>query len=174
MHAGQAYDINLSSWRSSPLLYHANWHGIFKAVFNVEWGRKPWLHIATKRPELAQTILVNCSSVAFRTPRMDMSAYLASFGEGQDIRFIAQTPEDHAIFCRNTGTTIPCLLVNSLEDFVTSIASCKLFIGNLSSPLAIAHALHTPNIMLLNTSSGDTVHQLNMDTVNPSIQIYKV
>lgn len=174
IHAGQAYDINLSCWRSSPLLYHANWHGIFQAVFKVDWGRRPWLHISTKRPELAQTILVNCSNYTDRVPRMNMGAYLASFGEGQDIRFIAQNPEEHAAFCRNTGTSLSCLLVNSLEDFVISIASCKQFIGNLSSPLAIAQALHVPNIMLLSARSGDTVHQLGMEAINPSIQIYKV
>jgi hypothetical protein len=170
IHTNEPYDINLSQWRGSPLLYRSNWYHIFKATYNVEWGLKPWLILKEKNPALENTILVNCSNMMHRMPHFHYPTFFASFA-GQDIQFIAQSRQEYDAFCRNTGTSIPYLQVSSLHELVTSIASCKLFIGNLSSPLALAHAFHIPNITLLNSTSGDTVHQLTMNVHNPSIQI---
>ena len=36
IHNGEQYDINLSDWRYNTLLFHVNWHELFKSQYNVE------------------------------------------------------------------------------------------------------------------------------------------
>jgi ADP-heptose:LPS heptosyltransferase len=50
-------------------------------------------------------------------------------------------------------------------DFCRAIAGCKFFIGNQSSPLAIAHALDVPRLGEL--SNGDSVHYVGEEEFFP-------
>lgn len=171
IHNNEQYDINLSQWRSSHLLYKANWYTIFKSMYNIEWATHPWLHIADKKSEFENTIFVNCSSVSFRIPSKQVLNNTLSKYEKEDVRFLTQSLDDYNLFQSITGYAIPCILVNSLEELVVCINSCKLFIGNLSSPLAFAHAMHKPNITWLQSPTGDGIHQLSMNEYNISMQI---
>lgn len=171
IHANEPYDINLSQWRSSNLLFKANWYTIYKAMYGVEWSTHPWLYISEKKHEFENTIFINCSNVCFRMPSKQTFQRTFSSFEGADIRFLAQSQTDCELFAKNTGFQFPYVIAHTLEELVVYINSCKLFIGNLSSPLAFAHALHKPNITLLQSLTGDGVHQLSMNVYNNSIQI---
>lgn len=171
IHNNEPYDINLSQWRSSHLLYKANWHTIYKSVYGIEWGAHPWLGISDKRSEFENTIFVNCSSVSFRIPSKQVWQNTLIKYEKEDVRFLTQSADDYNRFQSITGVVIPCICVNSLEELAICINSCKLFIGNLSSPLAFAHAMHKPNITLLQSPAGDGIHHLSMCEHNTSIQI---
>ena len=52
----------------------------------------------------------------------------------------------------------------NLYDLCIAINSCKLFIGNLSSPLAFAYALHKTSIVGL-CNGIDQNHHLGLDKV---------
>ena len=57
------------------------------------------------------------------------------------------------------------LLFDSMLDFCRAIAGCKFFIGNQSSPLAIAQSLDVPRLGEL--SNGDSVHYVGEEKFFP-------
>ena len=140
-------------------------------MYNVEWSTHPWLQISEKNPDFENTIFINCSTVANRIPLKDtFQRVFSSFGDA-DIRFLTQSEKDYETFTQSTGYQFPCVVASSLEELIICIHSCKKFIGNLSAPLAFAHAMHKPNITLLQSPTVDGIHQLSMNRYNNSIQI---
>jgi len=53
---------------------------------------------------------------------------------------------------------VDLLLCDSFYDMVVHINSCKIFVGNMSTPLAIAHSLGVPHLCELYAT--DQVHYI--------------
>jgi hypothetical protein len=157
---GEPYDFDLSSWRNSDLLYKSNFQMIFNSIYDINWGRHPWL-ICDKNPLLEKKILFSCSNSCYnRFPdKIDFRKFFDNFGI-DNILFITQTVIEHTQFRERTGIDLELYIPTSIEDFVISINSCALFIGNLSSPLTYAYALHKKNITLLNSNNICNPHHI--------------
>lgn len=152
---GEPYEIDLSIWRYSPLLYKRSFQTIFSSIYHIDWARSPWLTVGEKKPELASKVLFCCNECPGRFPnKINFSKLFAKYGINNMI-FITQTISEYNNFCSKTGIQIQLYTPSSIEDFVNSINSCALFIGNLSSPLTYAHALHKPSIGLMNSDCWD-------------------
>jgi hypothetical protein len=166
LHQGEHYDVNLSSWRSSPLLFKAHWNTIFNQVYNVEWGKNPWL-FSTKDARFEDKILIHCSTL--RWPgRVDFHKLF----EGVDMNnvlFITQNKAEHTHFCNATGLSLNLYIPNTLDEFICAVNSCVRFIGNLSSPSTYAYGLHKPCITLLLPGNPDNAHVLGLESVIPTI-----
>jgi GR25 family glycosyltransferase involved in LPS biosynthesis len=148
IYNGEQYDINLSDWRNNKLTHHTNWHTLFKAQYKVEWGTHPWLHVSNTKPEFNDIILFNCVMLRF-PEKIDFGKLFDQHGR-ENIRFITENMDEYIKFKDKTGLELQVYLANSVEDFVITINSCKMFIGTLSSPLTYAYALHKKNITLVN------------------------
>jgi len=160
---GENYEIDLSSWRKSRLLYNASWEKLFNTVYNITWARTPWLTCETKNPLLESKILVCCSRDKNRFPnRINFKKLFTNLGI-ENIIFITETIDEYTEFCSKSGLSMPLYTPSSIEDFVISINSCSLFIGNLSSPLTYAYALHKKNITLLNSNCVDNPHIVGLN-----------
>ena len=170
IHNGEPYDIDLDTWRGSHLLYNTNLYNIYKATYDVEWATHPWLYLDKVNPTFANTVFICCS--IHRYPHTDFKQLFETHGiNPESVQFMTQSMNEYELFKEHTGLDIPLYMPPSLEDMVIAIHSCALFIGNMSSPLTYAYALHRKNITLHNFHdwNGDDVFFRGLDTVVPNI-----
>jgi hypothetical protein len=159
---GENYDIYLSAWFSSPLRFKANFQKIYNYVYNIDWARNPWLTCDTINTRFESKIVFCCSNYHFRFPdKINFKKFFADLGI-ENIVFVTQTISEYNNFCEKTGITLDLYIPSSIEDFVTCINSCSLFIGNLSSPLTYAYALHKNRICLLSRWCLDNIHFIGL------------
>jgi len=159
IHKNESCDINLTAWRQTPFVYKMSWYNIFKNTYNIEWGSHPWISIPTLS-EYKSSILISNSR---KRPNQAFNyKILIDKYPLTPIYFISQSIEDYDNFIKESDcSNIPFLKVNSLWEFSVIVQSCKLFIGNLSMPSALASAMWKTRIILLPNNSCDTIHNMN-------------
>lgn len=137
--------INLNAWRSSPLLGHTNWTEFLTQTFSLK-RRDPchgWLQALNPYEgdilpgvSVKDTILIHQS---YRT-RIDPSFPWGNIlTKNKNCLFITCNINEYEDFSHKHLVSV--LLVNNITQLAAVISSCKLFIGNMSSPLALAVAL---------------------------------
>ena len=166
IYNNEPFEIDLSQWRSSPLLFHQNWHHIYKQIYNVEWGKRPWL-IASYDEKWKDKIVINTTN--YRWP---INIEFKKLNElyPNEMVFISFDREQYIFFERTASISIEYYEPKSFLEMVTIINSCKLFVGSLSSPLSIANALHKDRICGLCSSIADNNHNLHLENVFPNIR----
>ena len=81
---------------------------------------------------------------------------------GNSLIFVGFDYTDYELFISKlSDTNIKYYCPTSLEEFVNIVNSCKMFIGGLSAPLAIAFAVHKRCIIDLH-NSADCNHFINL------------
>ena len=160
IHNGEPYDINLSSWRRSPLLFKASFDRIFSNTFNVSWAKNQWL-FSEKNSKFEGKILISCNNT-IRFPRASIFKKLFETYKTDNMIFISQSSDDYLNFKNKTGVTLDNHIVESIADFIIAINSCSLFISSMSLPINFAYGLKKKNITLLSTRRDD-IHVLSLD-----------
>jgi hypothetical protein len=160
LEATHKADYNLSAWRKSPMVYKTSWEGIFNSTYpGCRWGRLPWL-TCDKLERFANATVI---STSIARPNWN---YPWNELDPETTWFVSQQEDEYTNFLGNTGAKhIRWLCPTTFEKWCILINSCKLFIGNCSMPLAIAHACHTPRIILREVESADAIHILNMESI---------
>jgi len=159
---GQNYDIDLSIWFASPLRFKANFQKIYNYVYNIDWAMNPWLTCDTTNQRFESKIIFCCSSRWYRFPdKINFKKFFADLGI-ENIVFVTQTISEYNNFCETTGIILELYIPPSIDDFITCVNSCSLFIGNLSSPLTYAYALHKNRICLLSRHCLDNIHFIGL------------
>ena len=151
----QSYEIDLSSWRKSPLLYKTNWREIFQSVYTIPWGSHPWIKIP-RLDKWKDTVIINAPPYRNISPNINYREISTQFGT--NIIFMSFNQTDYFTFLERTCLSIDYYCPSSLYEFILAIASCKLFVGELSAPLAISFACHTPTIVPYVEGDGDSIH----------------
>ena len=151
----QSYEIDLSSWRQSPLLYKENWREIFQSVYTVPWGSHPWIEIP-RLEKWKDIVIINASPYRNISPNIKYAEI--SKQVGTNLIFMSFNQADYFTFLERTGLSIEYYCPSSLYEFIQAIASCKLFVGELSAPLSIAFACHTQSIVPYVEGDGDSIH----------------
>lgn len=132
--------INLNQWRKSELLYKTNWINLLCDKFQINPPLEPWL-IFNKKEGLEDTILIHRSlhrnNNNFPWEKI-VNEYKCTF-----ITNISTLHEYDEFKFKNNVDLISC---ETFSDLVMSINSCKFFIGNMSTPLALAHCLGKPHL----------------------------
>jgi hypothetical protein len=136
LHAGEPFDVNLSTWRQSPLLYTTDWRRIFEDTFHVPWGAHKWL--ALPESECDGAILIGTTKWR---PSLDWE-FLKHLPGGATFVTDSQDELDH--WRTVTQSDLPGRVFASLYELYQAIHGCRLFIGSLSAPLAAAMAAHRP------------------------------
>ena len=160
VYTGQRYDVNLSSWRSTPELYSKSWQQIYGEAYAVSWGAHAWM-TAPKRDDLVNVVLVNTSPTRW-TDEVNWNTLFAKLG-GTPM-FLNTNPSDYQHFCQRTGLRLPCVDGSSFTDIVTAIQSCRIFVGTLSMPLAVADALKHERIAITKRGSPDESVAIRTDS----------
>jgi len=170
----QPYNINLSSWRQSPLLYKTNWREIFQSVYSIPWGSHPWIEIP-RLEKWKDIVIINAAHYRNISPNINYKDIYKQFGT--NVIFMSFNQADYFTFLERTGLSIEYHYPGSLYEFIQAIVSCKLFIGELSAPLSIAFACHTQSIVPYVEGDGDSIHNYKFNLfwkhVNYSFEDYQ-
>ena len=139
--------INLSSWRSSPLLYNFGWTDILINTFMPQSLKYTNLKILTLDSEYYDNNFEGCL-IANRS--LDYRRY--SSNNEIPMEIIKKFPKNKRFFVCNKSDfssyesypfkeyfNFMCL--DNLNDFFKIINSCELYMGNLTGITAIAYAL---------------------------------
>jgi len=158
LYSNEYYDINLSEWRDSMLLYKTNWYKIFLDYYNVDWAKNKWINIEPNT-EFKDYTLLNVSMFRYVDIEYNNLPY------SKNIIFICFDKIEYDNFCIKSKTCFPYYVAKNVEDMIKSIAGCYCFIGNLSSPLAFAISMHKYCTGLIGYTD-DTIHMKDLEIPN--------
>lgn len=177
IHNGEPYDVNLSAWRADPMLFRCNWYDLYKKVYSVDWGSKPWLDINTIYMPPAETfcssnwqnkVVINTSKFRYPT-KINFTDLVEKYG-ADNIIYIGFQEKEFYRFVRNSGlSTIKFHKLSSLVEMCHIINACALMVGSLSAPMAFATAMHKE--MLISCPTGDIIMFTNLNSIIKSITL---
>lgn len=147
IYEGEQFNINLNDWRKSDKLYKESFYEIYKSTYNINWGTEKWIYIDTNnkiKNYWSDKIVVNTTYYRF-TDNINYNELYEKYSE--KIIFISNNENDYKFFINKTGLNIPYYKLSSFNELCDIINSCYLFIGSLSSPLAIAHSIDKKRIV---------------------------
>jgi len=161
IHQNQPYDINLSSWFLNQPLYINNWKKIFSDEYKINWCSTPYLTFKINT-QFTNSILISSSIKRFNK-NIDYNK-LVELLPTKPI-FVTSQVEEYTYFKEQTGIELEAYYFKELNELYSAIYSCKLFIGNLSSPMTIAEACFKSRIYLLQSDYNgcDNTHMMDLD-----------
>jgi hypothetical protein len=161
IYNNESYDVNLSQWRCSHLLYNSTWYHIFKSTYDVEWGTHPWIVQGIEiDAKLQNRILINISHYRF-CASIDFSKLYELYGDR--LLFISYNYHDYNYFKDVTGLNIEYYKLTTFYEMCVAIKSCESLVANLSGCLTIGHAMQKKRIIGF-TRSVDNIHNINVPT----------
>jgi hypothetical protein len=126
---------------------HAKWVGVDLPPY------QPWIHV-TPREGFRDKVVIH-RSPRYHNPHFPWAALVEHFGD----RVVAiGLPDEHAQLERVISRKIPLILTENYLDCAEILAGCGLFIGNQSSPCAIALGLGIPVIQEVSQRVADCVY----------------
>jgi hypothetical protein len=138
--------IDLGDYIRSPYLYQKCWSELYADTFNFKIPSVyRWLNFKSIDTTLSETVLVHRK----HTTRLNSDfIYDDILNEYEDkLVFISSNIKDYENFPYKDK--MPFLHITTLEQWLTAINSCALFISNLTAPAALAHALDVPRMIEL-------------------------
>jgi hypothetical protein len=145
IHDGTECEINLSKWRWNMNFQTDSWHTIFKRNYDIEWSKTPWFKTQGNKA-YTNTVFISTSPNRWWSEPFNCSTLVNKLGP--DVRFLASEKSNYDHFVSKTGIKLPLVIASNFTELVYAIQGCKLFVGTLSAPLAIADALHKKRIAL--------------------------
>lgn len=153
MYKGEPIDINLNHFRNSPVLFSQSWLKILSTSFNFKMLEEPWI-LCEKDEQYANTVLIHQS--IHGTRKVDaFLPILENIIKNNKCVFITCNVAEYAHF--KLKHLVSLLLKPNLQDMFIAINSCKFFIGNQSSPFAMAMSMFKPGI-IQNTEGSFYTH----------------
>jgi len=140
-------DMDLTTWRKNPRMYHQSTYELFLHTYGIEWGKRKWLYVPTDEA-WKNKVMINTTH--YRWPAYLDFEQLKEY----ELLFISANPEEHAFFEENAKLNVEYRQVTQFTELVTMIQSCRFFLGSLSGPLSIAHALHKDRVCGLPHRAG--------------------
>lgn len=154
IYKGENYDINLSKWRQSPYLNHCNWYILFNRVYDIEWGSHKWLTAPINKKYSNKIIITHSMR---RYGNINMYCELIKKFNLNDVIYTYWIEEEYNLFKEKTGLELQSYKYKNIYELITIINSCKVHIGNFSTPLAISFALKHESIGLSYNNINDQV-----------------
>jgi hypothetical protein len=160
IHMGEPYFIDLTAWRHLRNLNHNNWHHNYTMLYNIDWGKHKWMDVEYN-DKWKNKIVVNTTE---RRWPIFLDFTLLYHKYKDDLIYISSDIHEYNIFCQKTNLQIEYYNITDFAELCSAIGSCKLFVGNLSAPLSIAHALNTNRICAL-VGGWDDPLNYNLDKI---------
>ena len=136
----RAFDVNLNDFRKNGILWHMGWMNFLPRIFRTSLLLDPWIHL----PNISKNedvILIHRSRVPpHRNP--SFLPFLRTIATNNKCKFLTCSVNEYNDF--PVKDLVPLEKVDTLEEMYTKINGCTFFIGNQSSPLAIAYSLGKP------------------------------
>ena len=136
---------------------------IFADTYGLPWGSRPWIRVPTTHDYSNITFL----SVTPNRPCEDLDFnYILSKVPGTPVFLSTEDGQETYFLERFKIPTLPVFRANTFQELATALAGCKLFVGTLSMPLALADAMGVNRIALLPNSDDRLIAS---KTPKPSI-----
>jgi hypothetical protein len=144
--------INLNQWRWSKLFFKTNWVNLLCDNYQIEPPTEPWIK-SNKIEGISDTILIH-RSLQRHTHNFPWEKIINE----NRCKFITNINSIDEYDSFPFKDKVELLTCETFNEFVQSINSCKFFIGNMSTPLAISHCIGKPHLGEL--YSVDEVHYI--------------
>jgi hypothetical protein len=161
LHNNQQFDIDLSYWRKNPNLFKQTLYNTFIQTYNVKWGKRQWLNVPID-DKWKNKIIINTTSYRFS---YSINFKLLQELYSDDLVFISSSKNEYIFFKEKTNINVNYYEFSSFLELSIIINSCKFFVGSLSAPLSIAHALHKERICGLPQGKEDTRMSQGLDII---------
>jgi ADP-heptose:LPS heptosyltransferase len=125
----------------------------------VEWGLHKWIHTSINE-QYKNTIFINTVDYCF-CESLDFQKI-----KNENICFVGFEPKQYEYFVDKTGIFLPFLQVANFMQLAVILNSCKLFIGSLSAPLALAHACHIDQVVGFPKTKKSRCEQTELKLMN--------
>jgi len=143
IYQNQHYDINMNNFRNYQELHTESWLQIISNCFNTPLIDKPWIKINQIDEKYKNVILIHQSFIDRRKIHHFLPE-LENIIKNNQCMFITCNIMEYHYFKLNHLVSLD--LKNNLYEMFVAINSCKLFIGNQSSPLSYAYSMFRPLI----------------------------
>lgn len=172
IYNGEHIDVDLSSFRSSPLLFKTNWLELIIKMYepnDIIPKEFSWIDMP-KDSIYSEYVLINRSLKVPNMSQDTINNYKKIIKEFDNVYFICTDIEQY----NNFPLREECELLKSdtLYDFFLKINSCKLYIGNQSGPSAWATALNVNRIIELRNGS-DAYHYIKDEEYYSNFKWFK-
>jgi hypothetical protein len=162
-HNIEDFDYVPAYYRKSNLLFSRNWTEIYSTEFNLDLPKfhTPWI-------EIEGDARFNDKVVIHRTRKendygfSDRCTHLIDWEEivrKNDCVFVGYTEIEYNVFKKNFPSVSHLIAFQRADSHLQMakiIKGCKYFIGNQTSPLALAFSIQAP--MLAELAYGDSIH----------------
>jgi hypothetical protein len=173
IYNNEKYDINLSNWRNNiKELNELNWIQLYKKTFDIDWAKSRWLEDIETDSTLNNTILIS-HSLMRHNDNINFNFIKELKEKNIIVYFICFDINEYNNFILKYNINIPLILCNSIKEMIIKINSCKMLIGNLSSPLAISLALHKKCIGILPTALQHYYSDVKLNS-NLNLSFYNI
>jgi hypothetical protein len=171
LFGGEHYDMDLTMWRNIPDIYNYtynnNWHYNYSNLYKIDWGKHKWIEVDND-PKWSNKVLINTTN--YRWP-VSLNFNLLYDKYKEDLIYISDDMQQYDFFCETTKLNIEYYNITNFEELCCAISSCKLFVGSLSAPLAIAHSVNVNRICGLRGGLDDSLN-LNLDKIWNNISYF--
>jgi hypothetical protein len=162
IYNGERVDVNLNSWRGSRHLFKKGWIDILCDTYKIQTSTNPWL-------EFSKVSDYEDFTIIHRSLNRNTSTFpWENIIEKEKCLFVTTNPVEADRFKSQFFTE--SVVVPSISELARIINSGKKFVGNMSSPLAIAHALGKHRLAEL--FHTDEVHYIG-DSILPNFWYVK-
>ncbi len=138
IHTNELIDLDISNFRKSNLLGKESWTKILKQMF-FEFKKEIFniKIIDWKKDSFYKDFVILNRSMIRQTTRGN--SIFKKIIDSKKCLFIYSYHEYGQFLYKDSIKSLKC---SSIDQMLTVINSCKMFFGNLSSPLAMAHCLN--------------------------------
>jgi glycosyltransferase involved in cell wall biosynthesis len=177
-YSGQSedsFDYFPSRYRDCPLLWKSCWTSIHNDFFNFpsEYNYSSWLKVDPD-PSMKEKVVIHRARKANTQGYPDRCTDIIDWDhliQNNECVFIGFETWQYDLFVQEISpesiSKLEFIVYDSILEFCRAIAGSKLFIGNQSSPLAMAQALDVPRLGEL--SNGDSVHYVGEEKYFPKM-----
>ena len=168
-----SFDYSPGKYDECPLLWKSCWTAIHNEFFNFsnEYNYGSWLKVDPD-PTMKDKIVIHRSRKTNPWGYPDRCTDIIDWDhliQNNECVFIGFETWQYDFFVQEispkSSDKLEFIVYDSILKFCRAIAGSKLFIGNQSSPLAMAQALDVPRLGEL--SNGDSVHYVGEENFFP-------
>ena len=171
IYNNEKYDVDLSKWRYN-ITPQSTWYDIYSKTYSIEWGKNQWLYFPMI-DKFKDSIII-CHSIRRLNQKLDYKNFDKLIKDtNKKIYFITTDTREYLHFKKLTNFNCEYILFDSLFDCWCAIASCYLFIGNMSSPLSVAYACHKNSVGILSASNIDDPFFTGLEKISERYQWYQ-
>lgn len=141
IYKNESIDINLNDWRKSSLLFGNSWLELLSHVYKTPLLEKTWITLddSWTDPKYKDVILIHRANRRFVPGFIEL---IEPILKSNRCMFVTCDKGEYDVF--PLKHLLPLDLKSTMKEMYIAINSCKFYIGNQSSPLAIRYSLFKP------------------------------